>query len=139
MFMVWPASEQLFIGGGSGPSSRLPRCEWSEAVNAWLETRGIVLRADGASVTMMRGSTMLMTPTEASRHLRGSDLALWLVGFSWRPLGGTPKLRCLRRLQDGLGEWEDARASYLLLWRDSRSLHRRQFPEGHQKQPELGP
>jgi hypothetical protein len=53
--------------------------------DGWIENRGVVLRADGAALTVMRSQAAVMPIHEAVRALGGPGLALWLAGLIWRP------------------------------------------------------
>lgn len=83
---------------------------------AWIEQRGLVLRADGEALVVTRGAATVMPIPAAIDALSSLGLALWLAGVSWRPPKGCPWLRRLRLLVDGAGDWGEARAEFLRIW-----------------------
>jgi hypothetical protein len=100
-------------------------------VGNWIETRGLVLRADGLDVTVMRNATIFMTPVEAVRIVDDGGQALWLASFAWRPLKGLPRLRRLRVLREGVGFWESALAAFLMRRSQPRGAGTQVMRHGH--------
>lgn len=64
----------------------------------------------------------LATVAQALVTLQGAGLAVWLVGLEWRPPRGPARLRRVRQLLPGDGDWEAAREAFCTAWRDQ---HRR--------------
>lgn len=90
----------------------------------WIESRGIVLRADGEAVIVTRGPAAVMPVGTAICALDGPGLALWLAGLTWRSPRGLPSLRRLRLLEPGPGTWDAARAAFLERWCTSQRARR---------------
>lgn len=83
----------------------------------WIESRGIVLRADGEAIIVTRGPASVMPIGSAVFALDRPGLALWLASLTWRPPRGLPSLRCFRLLEAGSGTWDAARAAFVDRWR----------------------
>lgn len=78
-----------------------------------IETRRIVTRTDGMSLTVTRGNAVVMPLAVAVLALEGEGLALWLAGMPWRPPRGKPHLRLVRLIQARDGTWDEARSAFL--------------------------
>jgi len=86
-------------------------------VGIWTETRGLILRADGAALVVTRGTTPAVLIPVALDALTADDLAVWLAGLVWQHPKGRPWLRRVRLVADGVGTWKDARVEFLAQWR----------------------
>lgn len=80
-----------------------------------VETRALVIRADGTDVLVARGMAAVMSIETAIAAVRQGGLACWLIIVTLRS-GGRPRLRRLRPVADGSGTWAEARGAYLQRW-----------------------
>jgi hypothetical protein len=73
-----------------------------------VETRALVIWADGADVLVARGTATVMSTETASAAFRDGGLGCWLAIMTLKP-GRRPQLQRLRPVVDGIGTWEQAR------------------------------
>ncbi len=80
-----------------------------------IETRALVIRADGADVLVARGTAAVMSTETASAAFRDGGLGCWLAIMTLKP-GRRPRLRRLWQVVDGSGTWAEAREAYRRCW-----------------------
>lgn len=84
----------------------------------WPRTAALLLLPGGRFVTLGRGDVLLAVGVveAVSAGVVPARLAAWLVAAEWRSPRGVPRLRRLRRVVEGEGDWAEAAAAFIAQW-----------------------
>lgn len=88
------------------------------ARSPWPRAAALLLLPSGRAVTLARGDVLLASGVAeaVAASVVPAGQAAWLAAAEWRSPGAKPRLRQLRRVVMGEGEWAEAATAYIEAW-----------------------